>query len=326
MEYFKGLLIGFVAMSILWVVLILGQINNPVATSRWVYDAYTKKSKLLADINGSRLVIVAGSNALFGIDSKLLEKKYKIPTINFGVNAGLFLPYILYKAKSVLRSGDIVLLPLEYSMYLYNGEPNEQMIGYTYSFDPDFFWSLSLKEQFNMIWKTSFSRVLEGYIKTGTKPISEGLYGAHHIDNHGDQTHSSKKYMGGFEKDIIKNIKPTLYGKDEPKRALAWKYLKEFNNWAKSHNICTIYIPPVFMDQRVYHTDKKEIAFYKTLPKRAKEIGLNFIGNPYDFMYKRDMFFNTDYHLNAEAREVHTQNLIELLGDDIKKYCKYLKK
>ncbi len=309
-------------MSLLWVMLILGQIKNPTITSRWVYDVYTKKSKLLSDINGSRLVIVAGSNALFGIDSKKLEKRYHIPTINFGVNAGLFLPLVLYEAKKVLRRGDIVLLPLEYSMYLYDGEPNEQMIGYTYSFEPSFFWTLSLKEQFEMIWKTPFSRVLEGYMKTGTKPITKGLYGAHHIDAHGDQTHSLKRYMGGFEKDIIKHIKPTLYGKDEPKKALAWKYLKEFDKWAKTHGICTIYTPPVFMDQKIYHTDKKEINFYKTLPKRAKEIGLKFIGNPYDFMYPRDMFFNTDYHLNAEARQIHTDRLLKLLGSDIHKLCR----
>ncbi len=322
MKYFKGLLTGFVLMSIIWVLLILGQIGNPVITSRWVYDAYSKKSKLLEDINGSRLVIVAGSNVLFGIDSKKLEKKYHIPTVNFGVNAGLFLPYILYRAEKVLKKGDIVLLPLEYSMYLYDGEPNEQMIGYTYSFDPSFFWTLTLKEQFEMIWKTPFSRVLEGYMQTGTKPITDGLYGAHHIDDHGDQTHSDKKYMGGFEKDIIRHIKPTLYGKDEPKDALAWKYLKEFDEWAKSHGICTIYIPPVFMDQQIYHTDKRESEFYHTLPKRAKKIGLNFIGNPYDFMYPRDMFFNTDYHLNAESREIHTDRLIKLLGKDIKNLCR----
>ena len=322
MQYFKGLIIGFVSISILWIILILGEIGNPTITSRWVYDAYSKKSRLLSEKNGSRIVIVAGSNALFGINSKMIEQKYKIDTINFGVNAGLFLPYILYEAKKVLHRGDIVILPLEYSMYLYDGKPNEQMIGYTYAFDPKFFWSLTLKEQFQMIWKSPFSRILEGYMKRGTKPITKGLYGAHHIDNHGDQTHSSKKFMGGFERDIIKNIKPTLYGKIEPKNDLAWEYLQKFNNWAKSNGICTIYIPPVFMDQKIYHTDKQEIDFYQNLPKKAKAHGLNFIGNPYDFMYKRDMFFNTDYHLNSEARDIHTKRLIEFLGDNIKKYCK----
>jgi len=321
MQFFRGLIVGFSLISIVWIALILGQVGNPTITSRWVYDAYQKKESLIRENNRSKIIIVAGSNAMFGIDSKMLEKRYGKDVVNFGVNAGLFLPYILYRAKKVLKRGDIAILPLEYSMYVYDGEPNEQMIGYTYSFDPSFFWSLSLKEKFLLIWKTPLKRVIEGYMKTGTKPINYGLYGAHRLDNNGDEINSSISDMTKAERDAIANIKPTLYAKESKgKSIVSWRYLKRFDRWAKDNGICTIYTPPVFMNQKIYHSDKDEINFYKSLPKIAKANGLNFIGNPYDFMYPKSWFFNTDYHLNAEARERHTKKLIELLGD-LNKRC-----
>jgi hypothetical protein len=38
-------------------------------------------------------------------------------------------------------------------------------------------------------------------------------------------------------------------------------------------------------------------------------------------MYPKEWFFNTDYHLNAEARRRHTARLVKLLGDDLERYC-----
>ena len=321
MRFIIGFFAALFLVSSIWVLLIFMQLNRPVLSSQWVYDAYKKKEELLANAKSPRLVIVAGSNALFGIDSSVLEKKYNMDVVNMGVNAGLLLPYILYRAQKELKIGDIVLLPLEYPMYNYDGEPNEQMISFLYSFDPDFFWFLTLKERFLVLWKTPFSRIVEGFLKTGGKPIDYGLYGAHRINNNGDQTGTEKSKIGPAEKSALDALKPNRYGYDYKKNPLAWYYLENFNSWAKKHNICLIFIPSVLMDDPFYHNDKLEREFYDSLPKNARSHGLNYIGKPFDFMYPKSWFFNTDYHLNSEARERHTHKLIELLGDNLLNLC-----
>jgi len=321
MRFFAGFVSGIVILALLWLLAIYGQIGNPTATSRWVYDAYMKKEAILKKTSGRRLLIVAGSNALFGIDSKILKRKYGRDCVNLGVNAGLLLPYILYRARRELARGDIVLLPLEYSMYVYDGEPNEQIIGFTYAFDPAFFSELGWRERIEMLWKTPLSRVLEGYLQTGRKAIDYGLYGAHHIDDNGDQKANSLKDIGKEERAALAAIKPERYGREYHKDAISWRYLEAFEKWARRNGICTIYTPPVFMDNPLYHNDAVERAFYENLPQEARKHGLRFVGNPYEFMYPKEWFFNTDYHLNAEARKRHTARLVKLLGDDLERYC-----
>ena len=73
------------------------------------------------------------------------------------------------------------------------------------------------------------------------------------------------------------------------------------------------------MDQPFYHRDPKEREFYTHLGEKMEEIGIVYAGNPYDFMYGREHYFNTDYHLNEDGRRMHTQRLIETLGGDLRK-------
>ncbi len=38
-------------------------------------------------------------------------------------------------------------------------------------------------------------------------------------------------------------------------------------------------------------------------------------------MYDKSLFFDTEYHLSAEGRTLHTRKLIALLGSDLQAYC-----
>jgi len=179
MQYIYGLFSAFITMMLAWGSLIYFQLDRPTLMSQWVYDAYEKKIAIAEQINEPKIVIVAGSTALFGIDSAMLEEHFHMPVVNLGVNAGILLPLTLHAAKTVLKGGDIALLPLEYPMYLYNGTPNVQVIDYIYARSPEFFWHLTLSEQLSILWETTVNRLNEGYLARGGVPIAYGLYGAH---------------------------------------------------------------------------------------------------------------------------------------------------
>ena len=70
-----------------------------------------------------------------------------------------------------------------------------------------------------------------------------------------------------------------------------------------------------------YQDDVLERTFYSDLPLVAREHGLVYVGNPRNFMYDKSLFFDTEYHLSAEGRTLHTRKLIALLGSDLQAYC-----
>lgn len=313
-DFYKGLVAALVIMSLGWGLLIYGQLGKPVLSSRWVYDAYRKKVAIASRTRSPRILLIGGSNLLFGVDSGRISRELGLPVVNMGVNAGLQLPYILYEAKKVLRPGDIALLSLEYpEMYTYDGVPNQQIISYLYAFDPGFWKALTWKERFLFVWDTPLSRLIEGYLETGDKPVRSGLYGAHHIDIHGDQTHTTLADLTPAIRQERDSTPPKkITEKDLNDHNLAWNYLEEFHRWASHKGIDVYLIPSILMDDPGYHRGAA-LKFFQTLPLRARSHGLRFIGNPLDFLYPRNMFFNTNYHLNAPARKIHTQRIIDLL-------------
>ena len=128
--FIKNFIIFFILTTILWIFIILGQVNNPTKMSQWIFDAYNKKEQIANKIKGKKIIIVAGSNALFGIDSKMLSSYFKLPVVNDGVNAGIYLPLILEISKRIINKGDIVLAPLEPDMYSYNVKPYLERVRY----------------------------------------------------------------------------------------------------------------------------------------------------------------------------------------------------
>lgn len=307
-----------------WIALIFFQVSRPTLSSQWIADVYEMKTSAAQQIEGNKIVIVAGSNALFGVNSKMIEEAYTMPVVNFGVNAGLLLPYVLLKSQSVLKRGDIVIMPLEYHFYTYDGVPNAQMMDQIWSRDPSFFWKLSLKEQWYMVWMTPFRRVVEGFLAQGGKKMMCGPYGYQNLDERGDQTHTSAQeaQQWDYDWDALKKEFPRHYGADSKKNLEGLQWLRRYAVWAKENGILLIVTPPTMMKDKSYYDDPVERQFYDGLKQRVEGIGIAFIGNPYDSMYTREMYFNTDYHLNDKGRERWTRHLINDVGSTLSQQCK----
>jgi hypothetical protein len=318
MQFIKGLMLSILSLTTLWLLAIALQSARPTASSQWIADAYAHKKEIAQKIQGEKIVIVAGSASLFGIDSKALEKTFNRPVVNFSVNAGLLLPYVLLKSKSILKKGDIVLMPLEYHFYTYDGTPNVQMIDQIFSRDPHFFWELSPMEQFKMLWMISPQRIVEGFQAKGTPKTMMGPYGYAHLDDHGDQTHTSKEeaLQWAYDWDSLKKELPRTYAK-EAHHTKGWEWLASYITWAKKEGITIIITPPTMMFDPYYLNNPKEKAFYTGIEKKVNALRTIFIGDPYNYMYDRELYFNTDYHLIDQGREYWTRQLIKDLKNKL---------
>lgn len=323
MRFFTGLIIGLFITAMLWLLAIYAQLNNP--TPSWVHHAYELKTAAAQRIEQPKIVLVSGSNALFGIESQQMQQAWQRPVINYGVNAALLLPYILHKSKTVLKAGDIALLPIEYPLYLYNGASNAQLIDHILAREPTFLGQISWQEAFMTLWQISLTRIWQGYHPSDAQPPKHVLYGTHNIDPHtGDQLNTSQQQIQGQELkewQALHNLKPHQYGKEDNPHNLAWDYLRAYIHWAKQQQVCLIFIPSAFHQHPSYRDNPVEQQFYSTLPEKIRALGVPYIGDPFDYMYPLDDLFNTEYHLTAEARQRHTAKLIQDLGDDLSQHC-----
>lgn len=298
------------------------QLMNGTPGSRWAFDAYQHKLAAAAQTPGPRVLVVAGSNAMFGIDSGQLADFWKRPVVNLGVNAGLGLPYILDVSKRVARAGDVILMPMEYALYLDDGQVNAQVIDYVIARDAAYWRGLSVADRFAFAVGLTPERWLQGLRRVPDPPVTSGVYGAHHLDARGDQTHTSAADQTAADVAGVTASQSWSYGARATKEKGGWAAIKAYGRWARDHGVCIVAVPTALLRHARYDQDPQEASFYAGVPKRITELGIEYVGSPKDFMYPASWFFNTDHHLQDWARVQHTQRLIKLLNPDPLAYCK----
>ena len=58
---------------------------------------------------------------------------------------------------------------------------------------------------------------------------------------------------------------------------------------------------------------KSLTAIFKTIIQFYQNLGVPVLGLPQDFMYEKDLFYDSIYHLNNEGIEIRTQQTLTLL-------------
>jgi hypothetical protein len=316
-----GLSLGVIVICSLWLLLLAGQLGRPHANNLWVEQAYEKKIRAARRRSGApRVLIVAGSGAMFGVDSRVLADAWAMPVINLSVNAGIGPHFIIDYAQPLVGDGDIVLMPLEYPLYSYRGETNHVFLSFLLS-HPHIALKLPVRILANVVWTAPLKRVLEGYLGMPEGFQVAGLYGPHNLDVNGDQINSElalrdhSLHRGAVAK------KAEQYGMSYRADALGWQLWRAFADTLQARGACVIFVPPPMMFKPDYVEREEERTFYRDLPAYARQNGLDYRGDPREFLYPPEWFFDTNYHLVAEKRGVYTRALLALLGDSRVERC-----
>jgi len=292
----------FLYISILYI-----QLGNETQGSRWVYDAYNLKEEAASEILEPKIVIVSGSNGLFGVDSDLLSHHLGKPVVNYAVHAGLGPAYILYKSKKVLKPGDIAILPIEYSHYQHENI-SSVLLDYILSRDVDYFRGLTIEEKIDAILRVSISRTLLG-LKNNKSSVPIGVYGIHNINSYGDQVNISMKDMSPSDIRHRDNLKETQI-KGSTVSNKTKDLLHNYIAWAKNNNITLIFTPPNYMYFE-YYDGKEFVDFLRNINLFYNGENALYIGNPQDYMFDKKFYFNTTSHLNKNGVERRTLQMIK---------------
>lgn len=304
------LMLGFVLPLLFYIAVAMFEEGAYTESSRWISECYQIKTAYASSLDKPKLVIASGSNGLFGFNSPLLEKELGMPVVNFATHAGLGLDYILYKTKTVLKSGDTVLLPLEFEMYFNNSiDYDDVLTDYVLSRDLEYLKQLSLYRQVRFLLSVPPERLAHGLrVRFKEEPRILAGYQAATLNHNGDES----KYNPSLA-DVSKASQeepPPLINVQPPSDAL--EDLRNFINWCKQKHIKVIAAYPALMYNQDYEGNNAKNTF-AMIKEFYKKEDVPILGEPQDFFYEEKMIYDSCYHLNRGGATVRSKKISELL-------------
>jgi len=313
-QYFRSVIWGFLASCLVFGWAAWMQFDAPTPTSQWIYDLYAIKTKIAAQIDSPKLVVTAGSNAMMGISCDQIQTTTEIPCINGAINVGLGLDYILYQARSFVREGDTLLLPLEYELYETDPRPSSVAIDYVFAHDSEY-W-----QQANLVLKTRFLFGL------GLKRTLIGVFNKLQYDPEADNTEKRLKSINAAG-DWVRN-RPIDLTPEHRRRLLLFaphkssqlgltnysqQRIGEFIQWCRDRQIKVVIAWPNTVKYAEYQQAEYQ-EFFASIQTFFQQLNVPVIGEPEDYMYDRSLFFDSTYHLNDTGVAIRTQQLIDSLA------------
>lgn len=307
MKNYKILVLKYIILiSLLFI--ISGVLNyffySSKVTTEWVANSFVKKDAYAMSINKPKIVFSGGSNVLFGIETHYIEKFFNIPTVNFGLNAGLKTDYLIYRTKQILNNGDIVILPLEYENFTWSGSQSKMRINHILTHDKTFFnEQMSIKDQLLMLYSIKPYDLLKSKLVKNDKNKE---YDSKTLNKNGDET--KKNFLKeSLKKTIITPFKITDFY--ESKGLIE---IKKFNKWCKKNNINLYLTFPNTVKLSEYNNIKYK-EYFANLLNYFKTNDIKIIGKPLDFMFPLDFFYDSTYHLNEVGSKIRTEQFIKMM-------------
>lgn len=271
--------------------------------------------------NADTIILLSGSNTLFGVNSDLISKETKKSVINLGLHGGLG-DYTFDFAKTILKPKNTVIIPVEFDVVTKHKTFSDFKTQYIISEDKEYYKKLSLKDKMGCI---NFfinndipSALLDGqkkeekYNALKTPDCEDNKYKAYSHkcwSKRGDVVFNTD-----FNNEKIEQLKNTKINTSAPVE-LSPVFLN-FAKWCKKENIKLYVIYPVIFPYQNRNT--KEAQEYFIAYKNAFiKNNIDFIGNPEDSFLEYEDFYDTVYHLNQKGVQKRSRYLIKIIKEEI---------
>lgn len=303
-----GVLFGLMVFASLWTIS-SGRTQNQVD---WIERFYLTKSAILErTAQQRRVVIVAGSNALFSFDSEQLSQTLGRPVVNFASAAGLGLRYLLERAKAQLKPGDVVLLPLEYIFYNDASVTDVTLPLHIYS-HPVYLEYFPLVERASIVMHTPFQSMLESGTATEAT-MRNKLFESDSLNAHGDLR---AEVVHQLYKDYHLSQHQYSMAYTEQFNSRSRQLLSDFVQWAHGRNIGVIAMPPAV--QKHPGLQSKHAQQHKqTIRMFWEQQGIPFLVDHELLEFSKTNMFDTAYHLNERGRMLFMAKIQSLIASEI---------
>lgn len=279
--------------------------------------AILEKDRLIRSTPSPKIILVGGSNLAFGIDSKKMEDSLGLKVVNMGLYAKLGLRYMLAQVRPYIERGDVVVVVPEYDQFygdFANGDNtlNTALLYAPADRIPDFIRSYSIVD---VVLRPRVEQARRSFLKAAASavgrqhqffpPDTNPVYNRNSFNQYGDVVaHLGKN---GMDPDsiFVKALPPL---KDFNRGTLS--DLEAIAGDARSAGAHSYFMFPSYID-RSYIINIPAIDSLRR--KIAGGASIPIVGTPADFVYPKQYFFDTRYHLTGEGRELRTLKMIEVL-------------
>ena len=314
---------GTLAAACVYYLAIEMQREAPLPSEYWVPDTMMEKVALIRKAAPPRTILTGGSAGLYGIDAALMSRESGQACFNMAVHAAMPLEYYLDHLREVWAKGDTVVLHLEFHYWQDNG-----MSGWM--LDQALSWgSRGVSQKWlqisplDEVLHLAPDRVLGGLIAKsfpaayGRVPLristpwggEDWQYGSIRqvLDDHGDRVFTNQPLP-------LPELSRYMVNPRFDEKTMAVQHLGVFLADAHAKGVPVYFGFPATMQSE--YTDFHTPPFRKWVDDCIRWIdahGAKALGRPEDMVLPRELYYGTNYHLNAEGREIHSRQLLTLL-------------
>lgn len=296
-----SIFIFFIAYPILFFMVLSHPTNAEINLERrWQY-----KESIARDISQPKMVFAAGSSVLHGIDTKLISEELKIPVVNMGTYAATRI-YFMDRVQHSLFPGDILVLPIEYSIYTQRNF-SDMGIGFVLSLHDDFFAKQSLIWKIENIYHVGIVNLLSIAKKVLINDdIEINEIGSNMNDNGDVDIIRSKNKEVAIPKNAFDDMELDSYNMSK---------LKELIDYCHQNNITVYAAWPSYLYSMDHFIGNDKVQIDKLL-EFYSDNGVEVIGTYSDYLYNQEDMYDTKYHLNDMGRAKNTRRIL----DDLRPY------
>lgn len=270
----------------------------------FIYNSVADKHARLRSLGSPKLVFVGGSSLALGLDSELIERRTGIPVVNMAVNGGFGLRYMLDEVEGSLGPGDIVVLAPEYDHWYGNLLDGGLNMLWALRAEPRTLTSLSSANQYvNLIKHTP--EFMQGKFLELLPGRPNPVYNREGFNRYGDFVN----HLGLPPHTPLNGMDRIA---DEPFNPETATTLRQFVSRAGQRGASVLYTFPPLADSQFELADNRA-SIDQVVAHLSEVPGIMVIGQPVDFVFPDELFFDTIYHLNAEGRARRSEVLAHAL-------------
>lgn len=288
----------------------VGFLIKPQFSKLFTAELYDKVERL-DSIKEPKIVIVSGSSAAFGLNSKLLEDTLGMPVVNFGLYASIGTKAMMDLSRKSIRKGDIIVLAPEMDSQLLS-----------LYFGADSLWQ-ACDGHFGLLMRLSRDdapAMLGAYWKfaaskfrysRGTPLEPTGVYAKSAFNEYGDIDYPDRKYnvmAQGYDPAHIIDFSPDIVSQD------FIDYVNEYIEYAKKRG-ATVYFgfAPMNMSALREGTEIEDIEAFEAF--LAEKLKAPLLGSANGYIYNEAYFYDSNFHMNEAGVILHTRRLALDLAD-----------
>jgi hypothetical protein len=309
----KVLLLGFITLGTVELLYWLNPFRAydlQVSYNATIIDKYSR----LQQLKSPKIVLIAGSNFAYGINSEMIEKAFKRPVVNMAVHYDYGTDFMLRQLENEVHSGDIVVMGFE---YMINSEGNlTEKIAMANVFPKANEW-FEYKNVLEFIGENSKTRIsnlrliIERGFKNKTENVSvedtTSVFFRKGINKYGD-------LISHLNNPSLKTI-PIAIANDSVSLLKPINDMNIFYKKVATKGVQVVYSYPSYSVSS-YNVQRKMI---DKLDTQLKENALfPLLGKPTDYVFADSLCQDMAYHLNAKGRDIRTQKLIDYLRTYVK--------